>query len=157
MLTNISWANYTLVVILLVASWYLFVGLRFYFAELKNLATGKKMFQFQSFPQVQSNLDYQEAPEGIPSALNAAETDQTFQDVEQLVERLKNVVADAAQRKLPKKEFAYYIRLVLTEYPSVKNSPFRSSVSEFMVSECDKLESLHLTQQEAEALWDEKN
>ena len=154
MLTNISWANYTLVVVLLAASWYLFVGLRFYFAELKDLASGKKRFQIPSFSQVQSNADYPEVPNGIPSSLNETQTDQTFQDVEDLVEKLKNLAADASRRKLPKKEFMYYLSLVLNEFQTVKNSPFRSSICELVVSECDKLELIHLTEKEVDVLWD---
>jgi hypothetical protein len=154
MLTNISWANYILVVVLLTASWYLFVGFRFYFAELKDLVTGKKKFSIRSFPQVSSNADYLETPNVIPSSLNETQTDQAFQDVEDLVEKLKNLVADALQRKLPKKEFMYYLSLVLNEFPTVKNSPFRSSICELVVSECDKLELIHVTQQEVHVLWD---
>ncbi|MFE3872223.1 hypothetical protein ACFX5F_13420 [Flavobacterium sp. ZS1P70] len=154
MLTNISWADYTLVVVLLAASWYLFVGLRFYFAELKDLATGKKKFPIRSFPQVQSNADNLETPNAIPSSLNETHTDQAFQDVEDLVEKLKNLVADALQRKLPKKEFMYYLSMVLNEFQTVKNSPFRSSICELIVSECDKIERIHLTQQEVDVLWD---
>ena len=154
MLTNISWVNYLLVIVLLTASWYLFVGFRFYFTELKDLITGKKKFSIRSFPQVQSKVGYLEAPNGIPSALNETQTDQTFQDVEDLVEKLKNLVADALQRKLPKKEFMYYLSLVLHEFPTVKNSPFRSSICELVASECDKLEMIHVTQQEVDVLWD---
>ena len=154
MFTNISWGNYIVVVVLLATSWYLFVGLRFYFTELKDLATGEKKFPIRSFPQVQSNADYLETPNGIPSSLNETHTDQAFQDVEDLVEKLKNLVADALQRKLPKKEFMYYLSMVLNEFQTVKNSPFRSSICELVVSECDKLERIHLTQQEVDVLWD---
>jgi hypothetical protein len=157
MFTNISWGNYIVVVVLLGVSWYLFVGLRFYFADIKDIVTGKRKVQFQSYPEIPSELTYQESPDNTPSPSYLTESDQTFQDIDHLVERLKNVVADAAQRKLLQKEFIDYLGLVLTEYPSVKNSPFRSSVNELIVSECDKLESIHLTQQEAEALWNEKN
>ena len=77
MFTNISWGNYIVVVVLLATSWYLFVGLRFYFTELKDLATGEKKFPIRSFPQVQSNADYLETPNGIPSSLNETHTDQS--------------------------------------------------------------------------------
>jgi hypothetical protein len=157
MFTNISWGNYTIVVVLLGVSWYLFVGLKFYFTELKDIATGKRKFQFRSYPEIQSNSSYQESSDTSLSQSFLTESDQTFQDVDHLVERLKNVVADAAQRKLLQQEFVDYLRLVLIEYSSVKNSPFRSSVSELIVSECDKLDFIHLTQQEAEGLWNEKN
>lgn len=154
MFTNISWGNYVFVVLLLVASWYLFVGLRFYFAEVKSIVAGKRNFQFRSFSEVPSNFGYQDSYDSLPSQSQATESDQTFQDVENLVEKLKNLSGDALRRKLPKKEFMYYLSLVFNEFPTVKNSPFRSSICELVVSECDKLELIHVTQQEVDVLWD---
>jgi hypothetical protein len=162
MFTNISWGNYIVVVVLLLASWYLFVGLRFYFDDIKEIVTGKRKLKFHrlgktNYQEPQSELNYQNSPEMTSTQSSFGEFDTTFQDVDSLVERLKNVIADAAKRKLLKQEFLDYIKLILKEYPSVKDSPFRSSVSELIVSECDKLESITLTQTEAEELWDEKD
>ena len=159
MFTNISWGNYIVVVILLLASWYLFVGFRFYFDDLKEIISGKRKLQFRGFENSnyqdpQSELKYQESPEAISDQNSLGEFDTTFQDVDALVGRLKSFIADAAKKKLVKKEFTYYLQLLLREFPSVKNSPFNSSVSELIVSECDKLESITLTQKEAEALWE---
>ena|SRR3970040_689438 len=162
MFTNISWVNYIVVVALLLASWYLFIAFRFYFEEIKDIVTGTWKLQFRgadgkSAEQSQHDLKGPDSPEVSSSQSSFGEFDTTFQDVDALVERLKNVVADAAKRKLLKQEFIDYLRLVLREYPSLKDSPFRSSVSELIVSECDKLESITFTQTEAEGLWDEKN
>lgn len=159
MFTNISWGNYIVVVILLLASWYLFVGFRFYFDDLKEVISGKRKLQFRgfenpSYEDSQSELNYQESPEAISEQTSFGEFDTTFQDVDTLVGRLKTFIADAAKKKLVKKEFTYYLQLLLREFPSVKNSPFNSSISELIVSECEKLESITLTQNEAEALWE---
>jgi hypothetical protein len=158
MFTNISWGNYTVVVTLLLASWYLFIAFRFYLEEIKEIVMGKRKFQFRelkdfNYSESQSELNHQDPPEVNSFQSEFAISDNTFEEVERLVERLKNVTADAAKRKLLKQEFLGYLRLVLTEYPNVKNSPFSSSVSELIVSECDKLESVTLTQEEAEKLW----
>lgn len=159
MFTNISWGNYMVVVILLLASWYLFVGFRFYFDDLKEVISGKRKLQFRgfenpSYEDSQSELNYLESPKAISEQTSFGEFDTTFQDVDALVARLKNFITDAAKKKLVKKEFTYYLQLLLREFPSVKNSPFNSSISELIVSECDKLESITLTQKEAEALWE---
>jgi hypothetical protein len=159
MFTNISWGNYIVAVVLLLASWYLFVGLRFYFDELKEIAIGERKLQFRGFGHPnyrtpQSELNNQDLSEETLVEATFGEFDTTFKEVDALVERLKRVIADATKRKLHKQEFTDYLRLVLKEYPSVKNSPFSSSVSELIVTECDRLESLTLTQSEAEALWD---
>lgn len=161
MFTNISWSNYIVVVILLLASWYLFVGFRFYFDDLKQIALGKRKLQFRGFENKdyqdpQSELNYQETPETVSNLTSFGEYDSTFQDVDALVERLKSFIADASKRKLLKQEFLNYIQLLLKEYPSVKDSAFRSSVSELIVTECKTLDSILVTQSEAEGLWNEK-
>ena len=162
MFTNISWGNYIVVVVLLLASWYLFVGLRFYFDDIKEIVTGKRKLQFHrlektNYQEIQSELNYQNSPEVTSTQSSFGEFDTTFQDVDSLVERLKNIISDTVKRKFHKQEFLDYIKSILKEYPSVKDSLFRSSVSELIVSECDKLESITLTQTEAEGLWDEKD
>jgi hypothetical protein len=161
MFTNISWSNYIIVVILLLASWYLFVGFRFYFDDLKEVISGKRKLQFRgfknpSYEDSQSELNYEESPEAISEQTSFGEFDTTFQDVDALVERLKSFIADASKRKLLKQEFLNYIQLLLKEYPSVKDSAFRSSVSELIVTECKTLDSILVTQSEAEGLWNEK-
>jgi negative regulator of genetic competence, sporulation and motility len=159
MFTNISWGNYIVVIILLLASWYLFVGFRFYFDDLKEVISGKRRLQFRGFENAayqdtEPELKDQESAELTSNQTSFGEFDTTFQDVDDLVARIKSFITDAAKKKLVKKEFTYYLQLLLREFPSVKNSPFNSSVSELIVSECDKIESITLTQKEAEALWE---
>lgn len=159
MFTNISWGNYIVVVVLLLASWYLFVGLRFYFDDIKEIATGKRKLQFRrlgntNYQEPQSELNY------LDFEINTSESvasDTIFQEVDGLVKQLKNVITDATQRKLIKQEFQDYMRLTLTAYPLLRNSPYRSSVDELIVSECEKQGAILLSQQEVEALWDEKS
>jgi hypothetical protein len=158
MFTNISWGNYIVVVILLLASWYLFVGFRFYFDDLKEVISGKRKLQFRrlgdpNYGDFQSEENDQETPAPTSSQPTFGEFDTTFQDVDALVARLKSFIADAAKKKLVKKEFTYYLQLLLREYPSVKDSAFRSSVSELIVTECKTLDSISVTQTEAEGLW----
>lgn len=161
MFTNISWGNYIVVVILLLASWYLFVGFRFYFDDLKEVISGKRKLQFRrlgdpNYGDFQSELNHQDSPDPISNQSSFGEFDNTFQDVDALVERLKDFIANARKRKLLKQEFLDYIQLIFKEYPSVKNSAFRSSVSELIVTECKTLDSISITQTEAEGLWNEK-
>ncbi|MFV5692897.1 hypothetical protein ACM55K_12795 [Flavobacterium sp. LT1R49] len=160
MFTNISWGNYTVVVVLLLASWYLFVGLRFYFAEIKGIVTGKRKLQFRgargefdaaSDPDLRY-LDFEINTEESESAAS----DTIFQEVDGLVKQLKNVISDAIQRKLIKQEFEDDMRLALAAYPLLRDSPYRSSVDELIVTECERQGAVLLTQQEVRALWNEK-
>lgn len=103
MLTNISWTNYIVVVVLLTASWYLFVGVRFYFNDIKEITAGKRKLQFRGLSKIQyhefpSQLNEQDFPKSTSSDSPFGEFDTTFEDVDLLVERLKNVITDAAQK-----------------------------------------------------------
>ncbi|MFH7012405.1 hypothetical protein ACHRV5_11060 [Flavobacterium sp. FlaQc-52] len=156
MFTNISWSNYIIVVALLLTSWYVFVGVRFYLDEIKNLISGKQRPQFrksQDSYESTTMSDSQEVTALSYPQSSFGEFDTTFKDVDNLIERLKSVIAEAVKSKLLKQELIDYFRSVLLEYPSIKNSSFSSSVSEFIVSECEKSEAVSLTQAEAEALW----
>jgi hypothetical protein len=161
MFTNISWGNYIVVVTLLLVSWYLFVGFRFYSDDLKEVISGKRKLQFRrlgdpNYGDFQSEENDQETPAPTSSQPTFGEFDMTFQDVDALVARLKSFIADAAKRKLLKQEFLDYIQLIFKEYPSIKDSAFRSSVSELIVTECKTLDTISVTQAEAEGLWNEK-
>lgn len=158
MFTNISWDNYILVVVLLLVSWYLFVGLRFYFDELKGITTGKRKLQFRrlggpNYGDFQSELNDLDPPQMTFDQSSFGEFDATFQDVDSLVEELKNFITDAKKRKLAKQEVLDYIQLFFKQYPSVKDSAFRLAVNELIVTECETLDAIDITQAEVEELW----
>ncbi|MCD0474058.1 hypothetical protein LPB87_06585 [Flavobacterium sp. EDS] len=143
---------------LLVVSWYLFVGFRFYLEELKGITAGKRKLQFRRLGELkygdfQSELNDQDPPQMTLDQSSFGEFDATFEDVDSLVEQLKNFIADARKRKLAKQEVLDYIQLFFKQYPSVKDSAFRSSVSEFIVTKCQTLDVISVTQAEVEELW----
>lgn len=158
MFTNISWGSYITCFALLAALWYLSVGLRFYFNEIKDIANGKRKLgvpfskseKYQEFP---SALNDQYLSKSTLPTSPFSEFDSTFEEVDILIEGLKNIIADCSKRKLGKPEFITNLKIILKDYPSVKNSAFSFSVSEFIVSECNKLEYTDLNHKEAEALW----
>ena len=159
MFTNISWGNYTVVVVPLIACWYLLVGLRFYAEELKDIVTRKRKLQFHGGDDesnVEPDYDLRYLDFEIATSESAA-SNTIFQEVDGLVKQLKNGIADAIQRKLVKQEFEDHMRFALAAYPLLKDSPYRSSVDKFIVSECEKQGAVLLTEQEVKALWDEKS
>lgn len=160
MLTGISWNNYIVVVVLLSIVWYLFVGLRYYFDDIKDFVTGKRKLQFRFLerkliPKSNYDLDYQKSDEILNTQVEFETVDTVFNEVEDLTARLKNAITDATQKKFIKKDFEDHLRFILKEHPLLENSPFCSSISELIVSECEKQESVLLTLQEVEALWNE--
>lgn len=155
MLTNISWGNYIVVIVLLLVSWYLFVGLRFYLAEIREVVTGKRKLRNRRINDLEIHYDVVQPHAFTDTSLqlSVGEKGESILDIDAFVEGLKNVVKEAAQRKLVKTELQDRLSLLLCEYPSIKNTSFRSSVNELIVSECNRQDFISLSQLEVEELW----
>ena len=156
MFTNISWTDYFITVAILLAIYYLFVGIRFYAVDIKDLLSGKRKLNLKTALPFNSKGEYPSSTEGNihPSEASFEETtDKEFTEVEHLIERLKALIADASRRKMIPQEFKQYLSLVLKEYPSVKNSSLRASVNELIISECEKYGTATLTEDEVDLVW----
>jgi len=156
MFTNISWTDYFAAVVLLLTIYYLFVGVRYYSADLKDLFSGKQNPDFRT--ALSNDTDGENI---LPTEENytnkrlafAITTDDDFAEVEHLIDLLKSVIADASGKKLIPQEFRQYLHLVLKEYPNIRNSPIRSSINELVASECEKYGAVALSDDEVELLW----
>jgi len=157
MLTNISWTDYIIAVAILLTTYYFFVGMRYFSADLKDLVTGKRELKFRAVipddtDEIESIQTSEKNYNGESLAFETT-TDDDFAEVEHLIERLKSVIADASGKKLIPQELKQYLHLVLQEYPNIKNSPFRTSINELVASECEKYGAVTLSEDEVELLW----
>jgi hypothetical protein len=156
MLTNISWTDYIIAVAILLAAYYFFVVMRYFFADLKNLVSGKNNLRFMvgiSYDTIGESIQRSEKNYNGESPALEPTTDDDFAEVEHLIERLKSVIADASGKKLIPQELKQYLHLVLQEYPNIKNSPFRTSINELVASECERYGTVTLSEDEVELLW----
>lgn len=156
MLTNISWTDYIVAVAILLAVYYIFVGMRYFFADIKHLVSGKSHLNFItgiSSDTVRESIQPSEKNYNGESPAFETTADDDFAEVEHLIERLKSVIADASGKKLIPQELKQYLHLVLQEYPNIKNSPFRTSINELVASECEKYGAVTLSVDEVEMLW----
>ncbi|MCT1523845.1 hypothetical protein [Sphingobacterium hotanense] len=158
MFTNISWADYLTAVFLLLAIYYVYVGVRYYSGDLKDLLSGKRKLNFRTSPandpgdQPPQLSEHADHPTGTAFGET---TDDDFAEVEYLIGRLKDVIADASGRQLIPQEFKHYLHLTLKEYPNLKISPLRPSINELIVSECEKYGAVTLSVEEVEVLWND--
>ena len=110
MLRGILWNSFIVWVVSLLIVWYLFVGLRYYFDEIKDVVTGRRKLQFRSLigkniPKSDYGFNYQESDEIFNSQVEFETVDPVFKEVEDLTASLKITITDATQKKLLKKEF----------------------------------------------------
>lgn len=161
MLNSITWSSYLLTVITLLVLWYLFIGLRYYSSELKEILQGRKKI---SFPlrgsRLKSNsLQPFRQDECSRTNLNEAfeESFATLDEVKELSVRLTAAVTESAELKRSNLEFKNYIRLILSDYPYVKISSLRSNVNILLALDSEKYPELLLTSSEADELWEDNN
>lgn len=152
MFTNISWATYIFVVILLLAVWYLAIGLKFYFHDLQNLLARRgnrnlELAQDESCSTSNSEFTFEQT--------EASDTDSLYHEVENLTMKLKETIADASSKNYHREEFIFLLQLTLKEYPHLKGSPYQVAINNLITSECEKYGSIHLSAEEQVMLWKE--
>ncbi|MDT0641574.1 hypothetical protein RM553_01900 [Zunongwangia sp. F363] len=155
MFTQISWTDYLLAVSILLIIYYLFVGVQYFSGDLKDLLSGKRKLLLKPSGFPQHGTLPNETLESIPVTTDKEAKDE-FAEVENLIEKVKAMIADALGKQLVKEEFRQYLRLVLKEFPSIKTSALRPSINELIVSECEKQGIAAFNEEEVDELWSDK-
>ncbi|MFS0491960.1 hypothetical protein [Leadbetterella byssophila] len=138
MFTSISWHSYLVGVGAFLVLYYAVIGLKFYRKELKRLFNPKS-----SEVLVTQGLE--------DSQLKIADD---FQDVENLITRVKEVFELAGKEGLNKSEVEDFLALVFSDFFTIKDKGLRASVNEFVVPEAEKMENFELDIEEVGQLWD---
>jgi hypothetical protein len=158
MLTNISWSNYGIAVGVMILVWYLFLGFRFYFEDLKQLVSGKRRVRIPflgSIKTEESSLVLEDTLEAEMSTSSSfSESVASLEEAEELSTMLVNAMKLSSERNLLKVEFQDSLRLILDNYPYAKGTTLRVRVNELMVSKSEKYPKLTLSYVEMDALWD---
>lgn len=165
MFTNISWANYLVVVSLLLAVYYVVVGIRFYSYEIKLLLFGfrkprvisepkpslvtvsneKANSEFRNMEFEQFNLNHSPAPT----------TTNPLLEIEQLTNQVQAAIAEATGELFTKEAFLQLLREILKMHPALKDSSFQSTIQDLIISECNKNSFIRLSTEEVMQLWKE--
>ncbi|MNQ61868.1 hypothetical protein D3C85_761910 [compost metagenome] len=159
MFTTISWSNYSIAIGALLSIWYLFLGFRFYYPDLKQFSSGKRSIKFPAIANrktKQSCLVTNDEDDSRPTMSSSFfQPFNSSKEAEKLSGILINAIAESVERNLSKAELQTHLKLLLNDYPDVKNSTLRATINELMVSECEKHPQMILTYAEVDVLWDE--
>ena len=153
MITNISWATYLCAVALLTVSWYLFVGFRYFYPEIKN-AFGPKTASPLQRDAAQGHAPYTEASPNLVS--KGAFEENSFNDfeiIEELVDRTKTLITGSVEKEANKSDFLIGLQHILKDYPVLRSSQFRPSVNEFITTECEAQGLWPVSMEEVENCW----
>lgn len=156
MFTNISWVTYITVVAVSLLFWYTFIGIKYYYSDVRSFFSGKHKF-------LNSNLeDLIEIP-GTSDTIEHLTSKGVFEEkpfndfeaVEELVERVKATISNALENKTAKEIYFNELKSILKNYPSLQQSQYRPSINEFIVSQGDHQGLFSITQEEVDVLWND--
>lgn len=156
MLSGITWGEYLTAMGILIAIYYGYVGLRYYPHELRRVFSGRtsRVTQQPAFGDGNFMQEEEEDDGGFTNEQNDDDGDDEFREVEALITSLTQAVEKASKKKMIPAEFKQYLKGILREQPTLKDSPFRSSINELIVSECGKYGTYTLSEKEIDVLWD---
>ena len=163
MFKGISFTDYLIYWTVILVIYYVFYVLVFHRGTAKQflsarLNKGRHPDELDADPDDLEADQYQRAhsdnyqPQQPASFAQA--TEETFSQVEELIGKLKAGIAQAAGSDYSKQETAFLIGRILQSYPEIKGSAFQDSISELVVSECEKTGKVALGEDEVDALWE---
>ncbi len=155
MITNISWAAYFYTVALLMVLWYLFIGFRYFYSDIKNAfgAHGGNPLKWDSGPSQEAPPQSGPSPNLVAKGAFEENSFNDFEAIEDLVDRVKTLIADSLEKDTPKSDFLLSLPALLKDFPVLQNSQFRPSINEFITTECEGQGLGPVSMEEVEQCW----
>jgi hypothetical protein len=157
MLNHLSWTSYFEAVIVLLVIYYLFIGIRFYATDIKQLFNPSgKSAPVNSLPEQLVFKDTEQAPEGLPEEViygvdNYPDAD--IQQADELISALKKQITAASGKIYSPDTLLPQLKTTFQEYNSLKTSPHRPAINEQVVTECERTGVAELTEDEVDQWW----
>lgn len=153
-LNNITWSDYIFAIVTCTVLYYLFVAIRYYATDIRDFAGRRRNFSFQRHAQeVELKVHSQINPVHEDEDFEVFE-DEQFDEIELLIGEIKSLVAISGTNDFTSQDFRRSLQNILISYPDIKYSPFRSSINELIVSECEKSSAVTLSESAVDELWE---
>ncbi|MBX2942718.1 MAG: hypothetical protein KF860_10250 [Cyclobacteriaceae bacterium] len=150
MLSNITWGEYFATVGLAMTAYYLYIGRKYYPNELRRLLSSKKNDNEDETVLVEPEPSdqFEDADDfSVPTEIDE------FAEVESLVGNVTEAIQKASKKQMVIGEFKQMLRMVLKERKHLADSPYRQSINQLIVSECDKQGTFTLSEKEVDVMW----
>ena len=140
MFTEISWNSYLTIVIVLLAVYYVFIGLLYYSSNIVGLLSGKKFTQRDTLTSV-VGMD------------TLTEKKNLFQTAHSLSDEIQAYLNEAGRNSLNKEDVVQSLKVMLAKYPVIKDLPFRDVIQNLIRTEAETYCFIHLSEEEINELW----
>jgi hypothetical protein len=131
MFTEITWSSYFVTVLLLFVGYYFIVGYVYYRNDLLQLISTKK-----------SRSDIVEAAQSLAPS------------VQPLSDEVQAFLNEAGKNKIDKEAIIVSLQMLLKKYHYLIDSDNREPIQDLIIDECKSYCSIHLSEEELNAIWD---
>jgi len=144
MLSKVSWGEYTIIMGILVVSYYFYIGVKYYRKEITALLNGKLKKNDQTVPN--------EKPKN--SFKDSAITEASFDELEAIVNDLRYAVFDKAGRQVSKTELLSLLQRRLANYEGLQKPAFRVAINNNIITNAKDICGVVLSEEELNAAWE---
>jgi len=163
MINNVSWQGYWTSIALITAGYYLFIYL-FYFRSdfkifLNRKSQGENNVQFTSVSNFQTKGNLVPNSNQQPFLFNESgdfetppkESDEymVYACMDEITAYFEAVIKTTCE----KEKLINSLQLLLQKYPAIKNSQYKESLTNVIVTQCENRCSIHLSAEDVESLW----
>lgn len=155
MFKDISWASYGMFILITLLVYYATIGCLYYLNEIKQVFSGKsnlflKLNGSKKFAAVATNSSTNLSKN---ENITLQQEDEIHPVVSNYMSDIKSTLEYAASNNLIKQEIIYSLQQLANKYSSIKDSPFKSFITNYTLIECDNYCSIHLDEDELKLIW----
>ncbi len=165
-ISNVSWQNFLITFLILALIYWVAILALYYRREIKGLISGKKVAGTEAPPEKQSPAMFNVPDEegnvySVQENSAADEPDARGRNARlmplsyELVDELRGVISEAAEKKTIKDELFFALQLPLRQqqYEGLRASPFQYAINNFIGTECDAHCGIQFSREELDMLW----
>ncbi|MDN5287466.1 MAG: hypothetical protein JWR38_3740 [Mucilaginibacter sp.] len=157
MFNHVSWISYLESIIILLLIYYVFIGIRFFSADIRQMLN--RLTAPISVSQKTSDpLVYQQDSKAVEAVTTfAGPSDDHYpedmREADNLMAAVKSCISTASDRDCPPETLKSQIQRLFQLHHVLKSSPHRSAINEWIVSECERTGTAGLTEEEVDQWW----
>lgn len=138
--------------IIFLLAYYLFIGFRYYKADLLQLFSGRKNSDKNNFAITETIAAIKQRPDEIYMR-QSVEDQNLYRLLQSLSDEIQALLGEAGSNKMNKDEIISALKLLLAKYAVLKNSSLCESIQHLIQAECETSCSVRLGEEEVSGLW----
>ena len=154
MLKTFTWNHYLMVVATLTAAYYVVIIIRYY-KQSAGLLVRRIWQRGPVIKTLKTGPVEETAAPGTDIPRQRSFDTETPSQVRELMQHLKETVADAHQQQYTKEDLLLLLEMTLRDYLTLRSTPFGPVINELIRSECSKYGFIHLSVVELEEIWNQ--